>query len=218
LAWLRVGPGPDPASALTAWAQEIRLRTSIDVAPQPVAVRPEDPSIFAYPLLYWAGDRALPKLSAEAVVLLRQHLATGGTLLIDNAGRTEPSAAFDATLRRELARIFPQPLQRVPPTHVILRSFYRLEQALGRRADSHDLEGIRVGNHYAVLYTRNDLGGALARLPMGGYAGTVVPGGEPQREQAFRLAVNLVMYALCLDYKDDHTHVLHLLRGRRSGR
>ncbi len=215
IAWLKVG-GADQGSELTAWAQEIRLRTSIDIAPNPVGVRPEDPTIFQYPLLYWGGDRNPGKLTPEAVVHLRQHLSTGGTLIIDNTGKAEASQVFDAGVRRELQRIFPQPLQRVPPSHVVFRSFYRLDRPVGRRADSHDLEGLRVGAHFAVLYTRNDLAGAFARLPFGGFALTVVPGGENQREQAFRLGVNLVMYALCLDYKDDHTHVMQLLRYRRG--
>lgn len=218
LAWLKgVGNG-DPTTSLAAWAQEIRLRTSIDIAPQPIAIRPEDPALFHYPLLYWGGDKAPPRLSDQAVAALRQHLSTGGMLLIDNTGRTEASAAFDQGVRRELARLFPQPLQRVAPGHVLYRAFYRLERPVGRRADAHELEGIRVGNHFAVLYLRNDLAGALARQAVGGFALAVVPGGETQREQAFRLAVNVVMYALCLDYKDDHTHVMHLLRTRRGAK
>jgi hypothetical protein len=217
-AWLKLPGAADPSSALVAWAQEIRLRTSIDVASQPVAVKPEDPAIFRYPLLYWSGDKAPARLSDQAILNLRQHLSTGGTLIIDNAGRTEAASAFDTAVRKELQRLFPQPLQRVASNHVLFRSFYRLEHPVGRRADSHELEGLRVGTHFAVLYTRNDLGGALQRLPLGGYALAVVPGGETQREQAFRLAVNLVMYALCLDYKDDHTHVMHLLRYRRGAR
>ncbi len=218
LAWLKLPGTADSSSALVSWAQEVRLRTSIDVAAQPVGVRPEDPAIFHYPLLYWSGDKAPPKLSDQAILNLRMHLSTGGTLLVDNTGRTEASAAFDTAVRKELQRLFPQPLQRVAPNHVVFRSFYRLEHPLGRRAESHELEGLRVGTHFAVLYTRNDLGGALQRLALGGYALAVVPGGETQREQAFRLAVNLVMYALCLDYKDDHTHVMHLLRYRRGAR
>ncbi len=218
LAWLKVPGASDPTSALTAWAQEIRLRTSIDIASQPVGIRPEDPALFSYPLLYWGSDKAPPHLSDQAVAALRQHLSTGGMLIVDNTGRTEASQAFDQGLRHELARLFPQPLQRVAPTHVLYRSFYRLERPVGRRADAHELEGIRVGNHFAVLYGRNDLSGALARQAVGGYALAVVPGGETQREQAFRLAVNLVMYALCLDYKDDHTHVMHLLRTRRGAK
>ncbi len=218
LAWLKVPGAPDPTSSLTAWAQEIRLRTSIDIAAQPVGVRPEDPALFSYPLLYWGGDKAPARLSDQAVAALRQHLSTGGMLFVDNLGRTEASQAFDQGVRHELARLFPQPLQRVAPTHVLYRSFYRLERPVGRRADAHELEGIRVGNQFAVLYGRNDLAGALARQSVGVYALAVVPGGETQREQAFRLAVNLVMYALCLDYKDDHTHVMHLLRTRRGAK
>ena len=218
MAWLRLPGGADHSSELASWAQEIRVRTSIDILPSAVGVRPEDPAIFHYPLLYWGGDRAVARLSDQAIVHLRQHLSTGGTLIIDNTGRTEPSHAFDQSMRRELERISPQAIQRIPSSHVLLRSFYRLERPVGRRADAHDLEGVRVGSHMAVIYTRNDLAGALARAPVGGYALAVVPGGETQREQAFRLAVNLVMYALCLDYKDDHTHVMHLLRYRRGSR
>jgi hypothetical protein len=42
-------------------------------------------------------------------------------------------------------------------------------------------------------------------------------GGATQREAAVRLGVNLVMYALCLDYKDDQVHAPFILR-RRAGR
>lgn len=216
LAWLRTGPDVDPTSALETWAQEARLRTSVVTDLRPVAIKPEDPAIFRYPLLYWTGDRAPPHLSDQAIAHLRQHLSTGGTLLVDNAGRAEASAAFDAGVRRELLRIFPQALQKVPPGHVIFRSFYRLDQAVGRRADSRDLEGLRIGSHFAVVMTRNDVGGALARQSLGGYAQAVVPGGETQRELAIRLAINVLLYAMNLDYKDDHTHVLYLLRHRRG--
>ena len=216
IAWLKVNAGPDPVSPLETWAQEMRLRTSVAVSGQPVALRPDDRAILRYPLLYMSGDRALSPFSDAAIAVLRRHFSSGGTLIVDNAGRAEASAAFDASFRRELQRIIPQQLQKIAPGHVVFRTFYRLDRAVGRRADSHDLEGLRVGNHYAVLYTRNDLGGALARQSLGGYALAVVPGGEMQRELALRLAVNLAMYALCLDYKDDQTHVLYLLSHRRS--
>ena len=216
IAVLRVPGTGDSTSAMDTWSQEVRLRTSVAITSVAVSVRPEDPALFSYPLLYWGGDKLPAPLSDPAVAALRQHLSTGGTLVIDNTGRAEASAAFDAAVRRELHRIFPQALQKLPPGHVLFRSFYRLDRAVGRRADSHDLEGLRVGNHLAVLYTRNDLAGALARHSMGGFALAVVPGGETQREQALRLAVNVVMYALCLDYKDDHSHVMYLLRHKRS--
>ena len=40
----------------------------------------------------------------------------------------------------------------------------------------------------------------------------VVPGGEPQRERAIRLAVNIAMYVLCSTYKDDRVHESFLKR------
>ena len=44
---------------------------------------------------------------------------------------------------------------------------------------------------------------------------SVTPGGERQREYAARLAINIAMYALCLDYKDDGVHILEIMRRRR---
>ena len=39
----------------------------------------------------------------------------------------------------------------------------------------------------------------------------VVPGGERQREMAFRFGVNLVMYTLTGNYKSDQVHVPAIL-------
>ena len=40
------------------------------------------------------------------------------------------------------------------------------------------------------------------------------PGGEAQRETAIRIGVNVAMYALCTDYKDDAVHLPFILRRR----
>jgi hypothetical protein len=37
---------------------------------------------------------------------------------------------------------------------------------------------------------------------------------QQQRELAIRLAVNIAMYVLCLDYKDDQVHAEELMRRR----
>ena len=37
---------------------------------------------------------------------------------------------------------------------------------------------------------------------------------QTQRELAQRLAINLAMYVLCLDYKDDQVHAEELMRRR----
>lgn len=70
------------------------------------------------------------------------------------------------------------------------------------------------GGRAVIVYSQNDLGGAWARDRFGQWQHEVVPGGENQRELAFRLGVNLVMYALCLDYKSDQVHVPFIMRRR----
>jgi len=41
-----------------------------------------------------------------------------------------------------------------------------------------------------------------------------VPNGDGQREHAVRLAVNIAMYVLCSNYKDDQVHAPFLMRRR----
>ena len=76
-----------------------------------------------------------------------------------------------------------------------------VEQPGGRVNDG----GSRVivgGNDWASAWALDNSG-----LPL--YP--AVPGGEPQREMAFRFGVNLVMYTLTGNYKSDQVHVPELL-------
>lgn len=70
-----------------------------------------------------------------------------------------------------------------------------------------------------VLLSSHDLLGALARDEGGTYL-FPVEGDAPVRQQAIRLAVNVAMYVLCSDYKDDQVHAEELMRrrGRSSPR
>ena len=43
----------------------------------------------------------------------------------------------------------------------------------------------------------------------------MVPGGSPQRELSFRMGINLVMYALCVNYKADQVHIPFILKRRK---
>ena len=54
-----------------------------------------------------------------------------------------------------------------------------------------------------------------SRDELGSWEFEVTPGGESQREQAFRLGVNTVMYAMCTDYKEDQVHIPFIMKRRR---
>ena len=62
-----------------------------------------------------------------------------------------------------------------------------------------------------MILGSNDWAGAWAADPSGRALFAVVPGGEVQREMAYRFGVNLVMYALTGNYKADQVHVPAIL-------
>lgn len=215
---LQLGPSWNPhPTALRRMSWEVDKRTSIEVELDAQVVTLGSPRLHETPFLYLAGDREIDVPSQAEVEALRRFLTFGGFLLIDSAeGSTD--GAFDHAVRRLIEAVFPAPaagLELVPSDHVVYRSFYLLDRPQGRLAISPVMEGILRDGRLMVAYVQNDLGGALARDNFGNYEHQCVPGGERQRELAFRMAVNLVMYALCLDYKSDQVHVPFIMRRRR---
>jgi len=196
---------PHPtANRRLAW--EIRKRTSVETRLEPSELRLRDRRLFRHPLLVLAGDREFPAWPQDDVARLRRYLVLGGFLLVDDA--QDGGDGFDQSVRRELGRAFPdETLAPIPRTHVLYHSFYLVGRPVGRREGPADLLGIERDGRLLVVYSRHDLGGAWARDDFGNWERTVEPGGEAQRETAFRLGVNVALYALCLSYKDDPVHL-----------
>lgn len=208
-------PNPRP-SALRRLAWELERRTSLVTVPEPLELRATDAELFRTPFLVLSGDRAFGLPPEPEIVRLRRYLTFGGFLFVDSAeGRA--GGGFDESVRRLLARLLPGDLPaRVPDDHVLWKSFYVLRAVAGRILAAPYVEAVERDRRLAVIYTQNDLGGALARDGFGRWEHDVIPGGEAQREQAFRFAVNTVMYALCLDYKTEQAHIDFILRTRRA--
>jgi hypothetical protein len=201
-------------TALRRFGWEVARRTSIETANDGVPVRLDRPGLHLHPMLYLAGDGAFPPFSDAERAALRRHLQNGGFLLADAADASD-GTGFDAAVRRELGRVLPaSPLRPIAREHVLYKSFYLLDRQGGRVLAKPWLEGQVHDGRLAVVYSQNDLGGAWARSELGDWEYPCTPGGEPQREVAFRLGVNLAMYALCTDYKDDAVHLPFILRRR----
>ncbi len=201
-------------TALRRLMWEVAQRTSIETGAEGVPVRLGQPGLHRFPLLYLAGDGALPPFAEPELAALRRHLQYGGFLLVDAADGSD-GAGFDGSVRRELARLLPSsPLARISREHVLYKSFYLLDRQGGRLAVKPWLEAQALDGRVAVVYSQNDLGGAWARGQLGDWEYACTPGGESQREVAFRLGVNIAMYALCTDYKDDAVHLPFILRRR----
>lgn len=209
--------GPSRPNALRRLLREVDKRTSIavDLDPRPVSL--SDRSLHETPFLYLTGDREFPIPPPAEIDRLRRFLTFGGFLLIDSA-EGSADGAFDGSVRQLASALFPSspsPLAIVPRDHVVYKSFYLVDRPVGRVAVSPVLEGVQRDDRLVLAYSRNDLGGAWARDDFGNWVYQCEPGGERQREMARRTGVNLVMYALCLDYKEDQVHVDFIMRRRR---
>ncbi|MBI5070359.1 MAG: DUF4159 domain-containing protein [Deltaproteobacteria bacterium] len=201
-------------TALRRLLWELSQRTSIETAPDAVAVRAGRPGLHRFPFLYLAGDGPLPAFGEAERSALRRHLQYGGFLLVDSADASDGSG-FDQSVRRELSVLLPgSPLLRIAREHVLYKSFYLVDHQGGRTLTKPWLEGQVLGGRLAVVYSQNDLGGAWARGPLGDWEYECSPGGEAQRETAMRIGVNAAMYALCTDYKDDSVHLPFIMKRR----
>jgi hypothetical protein len=220
LAFVRTGdPNLDTISeaGLTGLTNMLRQRTAIEPG-APMGVNIERDELSFFPLLYWPVSPGQPPLSEEAVEKLNAYLRGGGTVLFDT--REQSNVSFDmfgtggpaaARLRMLLSGLDIPALIPVPQDHVITKSFYLLQDFPGRWTGGTVWVERRGGAHNdgvsSVIIGANDWAGAWAvddgrraMLP-------VVPGGERQREMAYRFGINWVMYALTGNYKTDQVHV-----------
>ncbi|MBI2787233.1 MAG: DUF4159 domain-containing protein [Elusimicrobia bacterium] len=201
-------PYPDAPDLLTAWLGEV---TSVRTSPARRTISLSDPALFSSPFVYLAGTSAPPELRDDELRRLRQFISGGGFLWVEDSGGGPPGS-FDRWLRRELPRILPDSsLKPLPPDHVIYRTFFLLRGPAGRVRVHGSLEGVDWGGRVAVLYTRDDALGAWAKDALGKPLRACVPGGEPQRELARRLTLNVVMYSLTGSYKSDAVHQAAIL-------
>jgi hypothetical protein len=211
----QTGPARSTAPGRGSW--ELVQRTRAPARLRPSIVRADEPSIVEAPFLYWSGDREVEPLTAAELTGLRRFFALGGVLLVDDAaaGERGEASVFARSARRELARAIPDatPIA-LGADHVVFRTFYLLKRAEGRVLGPPTLDAIVRGGQAQVLFSEHDIGGALARGASGMWEQPVVPGGDLQREHAIRLAVNIAMYVLCSNYKDDQVHAPFIMRRR----
>ncbi len=203
------------------WAWELVRRTSAPARLVPSHVAADDPALLAEPFAVWTGDSDVAPLTAPERKGIERFIDLGGVLVVDDF---EPGqGTFGRAARRELTSIFPEtPLVKlmarsggdIEQEHVIYKSYYLLDRPTGRVEGPPFVEAIVRGRDTQVIFLAHDLLGALARAPDGSWKFPIEPGGAEQREYAIRFAVNLAMYVLCSNYKDDQVHAQALMRRR----
>jgi len=209
----------DDISRAGLWGLGTILRSRTSVEPgDPMAIDLEQDELIFFPLVYWPITPDQPRPSDLGRAKIDRYLRTGGILVLDTR---DPDSALAggggtaAALRRLLAGLSVPPLVPVPVDHVLTRSFYLLDEFPGRwtggqvwieQSDAGVNDGVSslvVGSHDWVAAWAMD-SRLQPLLP-------VVPGGERQREIAYRFGINLVMYATTGNYKADAVHVPTIL-------
>jgi hypothetical protein len=194
----------------------LRQRTAVEPA-DPIAVDIERDELAFFPLLYWPVSPGQRPPSYKTVEKLNHYLRSGGTILFDT--REQGTVSFDllgsggpATqhLRRLLSGLDIPTLIPVPNDHVLTKSFYLLNDFPGRWSGGVVWVERRDGRHNdgvsSVIIGSNDWAAAWATDFAGAPLLPVVPGGNRQRELAYRFGINWVMYALTGNYKTDQVH------------
>ena len=193
----------------------LMTRTSVEADLEVDDLNPASKEIFSYPFLIWIGNQEFPQFSFDEIENLRKFLRFGGFIFVEDS-QGSPGFGFDSSVRREINRIFPEKsLVKLSNDHTVYRSFYLLENASGRIKNSESLEGIDIQGRTVLIYSQNDVLGALSRDSFGNWEYELVSGNRDERSLSYRLGINIIMYALCDDYKKDALHVEYILKRRR---
>ena len=208
-------------------------RTALEAA-SPLGVDVSRDELAFFPLLYWPVAANAPQPTAATLSRIDAYMKGGGTILFDTrdalaspaltgSGRVSPATA---ALRRILASLDIPELEPVPSDHVLTKSFYLLQEFPGRfqggqlwveatpaqSAAQSAERPVRPGDGVSpIIISSNDLAGAWALTDGGDFLLPTVPPDLRQREMAFRVGVNIVMYTLTGNYKADQVHIPALL-------
>lgn len=211
---------------LSGLSKVLRARTALEPA-EPMGIDIDKDELSFFPVLYWPVREDAQPLSDSTLAKVDAFMKQGGLIVFDTRDH-ETGFAGTASQNKGLNRLIGQldipPLEPVPESHVLTKSFYLMRSFPGRwdggalwvEAEPQDEaerseRSRRTDGVSSIVITSNDFAGAWALDEANRPIYPTVPGGEVQREMAFRAGVNIVMYALTGNYKADQVHVPALL-------
>ena len=180
--------------------QQLKIRAS----GEPIELAILDPKLFDYHVVFMHGRRNF-RLTPKEQTQLRTYLERGGMLFADAICS---SPEFNDAFRREMAAIFPdRPLARIAITHPLFspqfggQDIRKVERRQPENRSARGpvqtpvrqvepvLEGIKLGERYAVILSPYDVSCALENHESLDCAGYV-------RKDAARIAINVLLYSL----------------------
>ncbi len=222
LAYIETGdPRTDRATkaGLEGLSLVLFRRSSVEPA-APHAIDPETDALDVYPVIFLALPDAPEPLSETAIARLNAYMRNGGSLFIDTrrGGEIGSGNSFE-DLNTVLAGLDTPALAPVPQDHVLTRSYYLLQAFQGRYSNRNlwiETTGAadkteRRGDGVSRLFIGDADYMAAWAVDERGRPIYSVDGGDTQRELSIRFGVNLIIYILTGNYKEDQVHVPALL-------
>ena len=192
IARVKYGGGGDwynDPSAVPNLCWYLNMHAGIDVSEEEARVSLMDEPLFSYPILFLTGHGQVA-LNQEEADRLRTYLLKGGFLYADD------DYGMDPYFRAAMKKVFPdRPLVELPFFHGIYRIHYRFEHGLPKihAHDSSPPQGFGMFDdtgRLMVFYT-------YETNLSDGWADPEVHGDSPEkREEALRMGVNIVVWAL----------------------
>jgi hypothetical protein len=166
---------------------------SLNVDTTEIAVVPRDPKLMYYPLVYLHG-RKVPTFDKADLEALRRHLDPGCATIFVDAHASSPE--FDASFRRFVKDLCPdRPLVPIPEEDELFTnkvgadlSNVQYNKAAGGKRGYPELEGVRIDGHWAIFYSKYDLGSVLDR-------NANIDAKSYTPESAKKIVANIVIYS-----------------------
>lgn len=202
LAQLKHDGDSEPApAAMRNLAVHLRDHFRLDVSLKKQVVRMSDADLMQHKIMYMHGRRAFTT-EDDHIKHVRANINTGGTLFADACcGAKE----FDAGFRAFATKLYPdKKFERIPLDDALFSEKLngraittvrcRTEKPDGSAEAEYQevqplLEGIKVGNRWAIIYSKYDLGCALEKHKSSACKGY-------DYDSALRLASACVLYAM----------------------
>jgi hypothetical protein len=208
----------DDVTRAGLWGLSYQLGQRTSVEPeQPHGVDLARDNLELYPMIYYAVPRDARPLSGDAVAKVNAYLRAGGAFVVDTRDAA-PGRDVSQNLQQLLSGIDAPPLQPAPANHVLTKSYYLIKSFPGRlngrlwiESGAADRDTRRGDGVSGLFIGGSDWAGAWAIDDRTGRPLLSMDGGEGAREMAYRFGINLVMYILTGNYKEDQVHVPDLL-------
>lgn len=202
---------------LEALAKAMTMRTNAEVA-EVVGIHPNSDELAFYPIIYWLLPDNPQSLDEKSTKALDFYMQNGGVVFIDTKGKGKSIKASQDAVKAALNGLHVPPLEKTPQDHVLNRTFYLLHSYPSNFGDANlfieskessnmsandGVSPIIIGDgEFAAVWAKFNNQSPLASRNQE----------ELDQELAIRFGINICMYALTGQYKNDQLHIPMILQ------